>query len=64
MASLVSSENDPRAFPTKIFQAVVEENYEGLANMFAENARNSVASYLSMKTRWARRHDFMAKSGR
>eukprot|EP00531_Pseudo-nitzschia_arenysensis_P006712 CAMPEP_0116146026 /NCGR_PEP_ID=MMETSP0329-20121206/16936_1 /TAXON_ID=697910 /ORGANISM="Pseudo-nitzschia arenysensis, Strain B593" /LENGTH=775 /DNA_ID=CAMNT_0003641729 /DNA_START=94 /DNA_END=2421 /DNA_ORIENTATION=+ len=62
MASLVSSERDPRVFPTEIFHAVVEENYQGLANIFAENARNSVASYLSMKTRWARRQDFMAKS--
>ena len=67
MASMISSEDDqrhdPRAFPAEIFHAVVEENYEGLANIFAENARNTVASYMAMKSRLARRQDFVTKSG-
>jgi len=66
MASLFHTENgqpnEPYAFPSQIFHAVVEENYDGLANIFAENARNSVISYLSMKSRWARQQDYMAKS--
>ena len=64
MASLFHNENDqpnePNAFPSQIFHAVVEENYGSLANIFAENARNSVISHLS---RWARRQDSMTKSG-
>ena len=67
MASLIHAENDesndPRAFPSQIFYAVVEENYDGLANIFAENARNSIVSYLSMKSRLARRQACMTKSG-
>jgi len=63
MASLFHNENDqpnePNAFPSQIFHAVVEENYGSLANIFAENARNSVISHLS---RWARRQDSMTKS--
>jgi hypothetical protein len=64
MAALFHNDNDqpnePNALPSQIFHAVVEENYDGLAKIFAENARNSVISYLS---RWARRQDYMAKAG-
>jgi hypothetical protein len=47
-----------------IFQAVVEEDYESLAKAFAINARNSLVSYMSMKSRWARQQESMAKSGK
>jgi hypothetical protein len=47
-----------------IFQAVVEEDYESLAKAFATNARNSLVSYMSMKSRWARQQESMAKSGK
>jgi hypothetical protein len=47
-----------------IFQAVVEEDYECLARTFATNARNSLVSYMSMKSRWARQQESMAKSGK
>jgi hypothetical protein len=58
MASSFHSDNDQpnesHALPSQMFHTVVEENYDGLAKIFAENARNSVISYLSMKSRWAR----------
>lgn len=60
---MMNTESDPRSYPSEIFDAVVEGNYCGLANIFAENARKSVASYLSMKSRWSRRQDSMSKSG-
>mmetsp|Transcript_12128 Transcript_12128/g.28774 ORF Transcript_12128/g.28774 Transcript_12128/m.28774 type:complete len:791 (-) Transcript_12128:49-2421(-) len=53
---------EQRSPPSQIFHAVVEKNYDGLANIFAENARNSVLSYLSMSSRWARHQDSMRKS--
>ena len=58
-----SRRNEPHASPPQIFQAVVEEDYDGLVKIFAENARNSVISYISMKSRWARQQDYMAQSG-
>ena len=65
MASLFHSVNDQpsEGHASQIFHAVVEENYDGLAKIFAENARNSVVSYLSMKSRWVRQQDSMARSG-
>ena len=59
-----TDDNDPRSYPSEIFDAVVEGNHGGLANIFAENARKSVASYVSMKSRWSRRQDSVSKSGR
>jgi hypothetical protein len=47
----------------QIFQAVVEENYDSLVKIFAVNARNSLVSYMSMKSRWERQQESMAKSG-
>jgi hypothetical protein len=50
--------------PHQIFQAVVEKDYNGLIQIFAENARDSVLSFISMKSRWARQQqDSMTKSG-
>lgn len=50
--------------PHQIFQAVVEKDYNGLMQIFAENARDSILSYISMKSRWARQQqDSMTKSG-
>ena len=50
--------------PHQIFQAVVEKDYNGLMQIFAENARDSIISYISMKSRWARQQqDSMTKSG-
>jgi hypothetical protein len=49
----------------QVFQAVVEDDCENLVKVFATNARNSLVSYMSMKSRWARqRQDSMAKSGK
>ena len=60
---MMNTESDPRSYQSEIFDAVVEGNYSDLANIFAENARKSVASYLNMKSRWSRRQDSMSKSG-
>ena len=43
---------------------MVEEDYEGLAKKFAENARESIASYVSLQSRWAMRGESMAASGK
>jgi hypothetical protein len=48
----------------QIFQAVVEDDYDRLTKLFAVNARNSLVSYISMKSRWARQQETMAKSGK
>lgn len=47
----------------RLFQAVVEQDYDSLTRLFAINARNSIVSFMSMKSRWARQQDSMAKSG-
>ncbi len=47
----------------EIFQAVVDGDFESLAKTFAINARNSLISYMSMKSRWARQQESLAKSG-
>lgn len=47
-----------------VFQAVVEEDYEGMAKLFATHARSSLCSYMSIKSRWARQQENMAKSGK
>ena len=48
----------------QLFESVVEDDYERLVKLFAAHARNSLVSYMSMKSRWARqRQDSMAKSG-
>jgi len=67
MTSLFQAENNQEedeypSSPSQIFRAVVEENYDLLANFFAENARDSIMSYLSMKSRWERQEDSIAKS--
>ena len=50
--------------PHQIFQAVVEKDYNGLMQIFAENARDSIISYISMKSRWERQQqDSMTNSG-
>ena len=38
----------------RLFQAVVENDYDTLSKLFAINARNSVVSFMSMKSRWTR----------
>lgn len=58
----IGQQNTRHSLPSRMFHAVVEENYGDLANMFAQNARNSVISYLSMKSRWARHQDSMTNS--
>jgi hypothetical protein len=47
----------------RLFQAVVDEDYDSLTKLFAINARNSIVSFMSMKSRWARQQDNLAKSG-
>ena len=37
-----------------LFESVVEKDYSTLVQLFAQNARNAIVSYLSMKShRWA-----------
>lgn len=47
-----------------VFQAVIKEDYKGMAKLFAAHARGSLCSYMSMKSRWARQQENMAKSGK
>lgn len=46
-----------------LYQAIVEDDHGALCKIFAANARNSIVSYMSMKSRWARQQESMAKSG-
>ena len=46
-----------------LFDAIVEKDYDGLVKLYAANARNSVGSYLSMKSRWAQQQENYSKSG-
>jgi len=47
-----------------LFDAVVANDHETLIKLFASNARNSLVSYLSMKTRWAQQQEFYGKAGK
>jgi hypothetical protein len=38
--------------PPTLFDAVAKRHYEGMVDMYAMNAKNAVASYLAMKSRW------------
>lgn len=46
-----------------LFQAIVEKDHDALVKLYATNARNSVGSYLSMKSRWAQQQEHYSKSG-
>jgi len=54
--------NEGQSSPPKMFHAVVDADYDGLAKLFAENARDTVVSYISMKSRWARQDESMGKA--
>lgn len=41
----------PQSSPT-LFDAVAKRDYEGVVGMYVTNAKNAVASYLAMKSRW------------
>lgn len=41
----------PQSPPT-LFDAVAKRDYDGMVGMYATNAKNAVASYLAMKSRW------------
>ena len=51
----------------RLFQAVVENDCDTLSKLFAINARNSVVSFMSMKSRWTRQQqqhqESLGKSG-
>lgn len=50
-----------------LFDAVVQKDYERLLKLYASIAKNSVASYLSMRNRWAnlqQQQDEKYKSGK
>ena len=51
-----------------LFESLVELDYDSLLKLYAANARNSVVSYLAMKSRWAqqqqRQQEQYAKSGK
>ena len=46
-----------------LYEAVVAKDYDILLKLYAVNARNSVASYLTMKSRLAQQQETYAKSG-
>lgn len=48
-----------------IFKTVVENDYDGLVQIVGHNACNSLVSYISMQSRWARQQeDSKTKSGK
>jgi hypothetical protein len=47
-----------------LFEAVLEGDYDSLVKLYASNARNSVMSYLSMKSRWAQQQENYTQSGK
>lgn len=49
---------------TMLFDAVVANDHEALVKLYAANARNSLASYMSMKSRWAQQQEFYTKAGK
>lgn len=49
---------------TGLFQSVIDRDYDGLHRLYAANARNSVVSYLSMKSQWTQRQENYTKSGK
>ncbi len=46
-----------------LFDAVAAKDHDALIKIYAANARNSLISYMSMKTRLARQQEFYAKAG-
>lgn len=59
MASLTSSHPG-----SCLFEATVSKDYDAIIKLFATNGRNSLVSYLSMKSRWAQQQEAYSKSGR
>ena len=49
---------------TMLFEAVVANDHETLINLYATSSRNSLVSYLSMKSRWAQQHEFYTNAGK
>lgn len=47
---------------TMLFDAVVANDHEALIMLYAANARNSLLSYLSMKSRWAQQQERYSKA--
>ena len=47
-----------------LFDAVVANDHEALIKLYAANARNSLLSYLSMKSRWAQQQERYTKAGK
>eukprot|EP00429_Kryptoperidinium_foliaceum_P009349 CAMPEP_0176006240 /NCGR_PEP_ID=MMETSP0120_2-20121206/2619_1 /TAXON_ID=160619 /ORGANISM="Kryptoperidinium foliaceum, Strain CCMP 1326" /LENGTH=721 /DNA_ID=CAMNT_0017338971 /DNA_START=62 /DNA_END=2224 /DNA_ORIENTATION=- len=45
-----------------LFESVVAKDHDALIRLYASNARNSLVSYLSVKSRWARQQEFYSKS--
>lgn len=45
-----------------LFDAVVAKDHEALIKLYAANARNSLISYLSMKSRWAQQQERYTKA--
>lgn len=46
-----------------LFDAVVAKDHEGLIQIYAVNARNSLISYMTMKSRLARQQEFYGNAG-
>ncbi len=49
---------------TMLFDAVVANDHEALIKLYATNARNALASYISMKSRWAQQQERYSKAGK
>jgi hypothetical protein len=49
---------------TMLFDAVVADDHEALVKLYATKARNSLVSYMSMKSRWAQQQELYTKSGK
>ena len=47
-----------------LFDAVVANDHEALIKLYAANARNSLMSYISMKSRWAQQQERYTKAGK
>ena len=57
MTSTTTTPSVPLPHPSAcLFEAVVHNDCQGLAKLYAANARISVVSYLSMRNRWSNVH--------
>lgn len=46
-----------------LFEATVAKDYDAIVKLYASNARNSLVSYLSMRSRWGHQQENYSNSG-